>query len=324
MTYHHQVLDYLTDTYGVDDAEIIHRGGSHPKLTFTYAAKRFSAILQRDEADNPTLFNMKRQDLRRLLGTPPDGDEIEPPKQKRSLDQMTQEAEQEAERWMKAGVPMPVPIMPAQQPLPFPAPPVPDSKLNPAVVMGHMCRYKDRLKFQVPEKIAAVMKRQACSIERLSADSWKIVQFPAEANRKRPKIRLHLNQWEMEVSRPTSLYEDLQTFGPSPAEYLLVDDRELMVRLLTDQLKLLMRSRRRQVEPPIAAPSAPEARHEIVDRTGVDPGEVTFDQMHAALAEIRRIERLSLYRLVKLLNKDGGPMTGGPTERWVFRAPLIE
>jgi hypothetical protein len=47
-------------------------------------------------------------------------------------------------------------------------------------------------------------------------------------------------------------------------------------------------------------------------------GSLPLNAMHKCLAEIRRIESLSLYRLVKLADKTG------EAGRWVFRAPLIE
>jgi len=142
MSYHRQVLDYLHDTYGVNDAKITH-GGSHPKLIFTYNNKRCHVTLQRDD-DRPTLFSMKRQDIRRLLG-PPLGEDLFPeqPTQKRSLDEMT------AELQAKAG------DLDRIASLPTTAPPAA------VVVIGQMCRYADRLKFVAPREIGQALKGSA-------------------------------------------------------------------------------------------------------------------------------------------------------------------
>jgi hypothetical protein len=311
MTYHSEVLSYLTTIYGVTDAEIIHRGSAHPKLLFTWADKRCHVTLQRDQADNPNLVHMKCQDLRRLLGEPP----VQLPTLKRSLDQMTAELQAKAP--------------PTQPGLPFdPAPVFPpklDGKIHAGVVMGYICRYKSRLKFQVPPKLAQQMKGQALRIERMSHDSWRLLPFGPESKRQQPQIRLHFKVWEFEAHKPLALYEKLPLFGPSPAEYLLVNG-ELLVRLLTGQLKPLRT--RRSAERVKAAP--PTKEYAVDDPDPKSPynqpavpasviSDVTPAQMHAALAEIRRIEQLSLYRLVKLAGK-----TGEAGERWVFRAPLIE
>ncbi len=289
MSYHRQVLDYLADTYGVVDAKITH-GGSHPKLTFTYNNKRCHVTLQRD-ANRPTLFNMKRQDLRRLLGPPPgEGLFPEQPTQKRSLDEMT------AELQTKAGD--------LDQAVAIPATAPPAS----IVVMGKMCRYYDRLKFIAPGKIGRALKGKAVNVTRESHDSWKISLLPP--TRKTPQIRVHQGAWELEQSAP-DLSSGLEVFGPSPAEYLMIGD-EVLVRLLTDELVPL----RRHYHLDKPATSATTVAVEAASPLLVTGSELA--QMHAVLVEIRRIEQFSLYRLVKLAGKDNN------VERWVFRAPLIE
>jgi len=299
MTYHSQVLDYLSTTYGIHDASITHRGGSHPKLVFTYADKRFSATLQRDCPDNLNLVHMKQQDLRRLLGTPPDRAEISPPAQKRSLEQMTADLSQAA--------------APLQALNPSPADTATLMAKPPSKpLMGKMARYKDRVKFVVPLKAATALKGRGLLVERLSPDSWKLCLHPNLA-RKEPMIHWYKNQWQVEPSRPLALYEDLPVFGPSPAEYLIVDD-EVMVRLLTDQLQPLGTGRGGHCRPAPSTPKPPMVQSAPVDELVGLP----LDAMHKCLVEIRRIEQLSLYRLVKLASKDDSG------ERWVFRAPLIE
>ena len=173
------------------------------------------------------------------------------------------------------------------------------------VIMGKMCHYHDRLKFVVPKKIALALKGKAVKVTRESHDSWKVSLLPP--TRRTPQIRLHYGEWELELSTP-NLSSGLEVFGPSPAEYLMIED-DVLVRLLTDRLVPL--KRRRLSTPPTNVAEAKVAELPLV--TGSE-----FAQMHAVLAEIRRIEQLSLYRLVKIASKNSA------AERWVFRAPLIE
>ncbi len=310
MTYHQQVLDFLTDTYGVTDAEITHHGGPHPKLRFTYADKKIHATLQRDRADDPSLFNMKRQDLRRLLGTPPGGDSLLLPaaKPKRTLETMTTDLNTAAALKTAPSSAISSAMMIQSSPMEQSNPPIPP------VILGRFCCYKDRIKFIFPPQIAQTMKGQALQVRRLVGCNWRIESHP-DKNRKVPQVNLHKVNWEFEVTDP-ELRKGLPLLGPSPAEYML-DGNKVHVKLLLDQTQPLARQRREAVESitPASTKPAQPASAAFPDLT---TGDVTLTQMHAALEELRRIERLSLYRLVKLAAKDEGG------ERWAFRAPLIE
>lgn len=300
MSYHTRILDFLRADYGIDDAEITRRSSKHPKLLFTYLGKRCHVTLQRDNNDAPDLFNMKRQDIKRLLGTPPDM--TLQSSQKRTLDQMTAD--------LQAKAPSPGEIgsnLPTQ-----PSPP-----MLPKSAQGRVCRYADRIKFMPPASLLSSFKGKALTVRRLDGARWKIEPHP-DPTHKWPQIRFNHKQWGMEISRPTSLYEDLPLFGASPASYQLVDGA-FIVELDTSKLAPRQSKTRQKATLP-ATGELPNNDGRTGPYLADAGGEVTHAQMHAALEEVRRIERLSLYRLVKLKGAD----EAGGGERWVFRAPLVE
>lgn len=299
-----ELIAFLSDTYRVEDAEIV-SGGKHPKIKFTYNGKRFTSAVPGTSSDVRAFENQKSQ-LRRVLGAPPDP---EAPRAPRTLAAMTA----------------------ALKPLTFKEPtpmanPTTTTAGNPVIANGGLALHISNkiLRFYVPNVIrdkfySAWSGPRGCRVDFTAPDLWTI--------RHGENDKCQIKAVGLEVSGSSAL-KRFGPFGATPAEYKLVGGR-IEVKLLEEPRAV--KPRRKRGMDKAATLTKDRIAQQIVDKlyrpepeSGPVPPPapsrhgVTEADMRAALEAIRRIEAQTPYRLVKRTRTDDSATS------WAFVAPRVE
>lgn len=266
---HREVLRYLREDYGVADAALAN-GTNHPRIEFTYAGERRTLTVH-GPGDNHrslggnNLIHMKKQDIRRLLGPPPERATVD---NKRKLEDM----------------------MP-----PFNAPRIVSSTgpVEPAqdIYHGHAAVYTNGpMRFFVPTALAETFFDVGMRAAPFGDCTWKISRDPLSKNHVSRRL---CRAGEHELNAPVST----ETFGISPVEYYRNGDDDILayVPLATRMpLKKVKLHARGAVEAPTAAPQSASAPVPAMQQLGSET-----DHMRECLAIIRRVEADTPFRLVR-------------------------
>jgi putative component of toxin-antitoxin plasmid stabilization module len=287
--HHRDVVDFLRE-YGATDIRLV-PGGKHPKLTFEFRGKRVERVMSASPGDHRTSANAIAE-LRRALGDPV----LPEPRVPRRLDDMTPATNGHAA----------------------------------SASTGGMALYRKtgdgyRVRFFPPDDVADPLNKSgiAIAVGRISHDTWRLKGSDGIS---RPVLRRDGNKWQLDGGHAEELTRGfLAPFGASPAEYRVLPDGTVHVRLLTDRLV--------PVAPRTLKPKKPQSVPLInPDRVEIDAQEVGMTLRDDAeessrikwveppkidprdvLILIAEVERSTAYRLVRL--KEGG---------WAWQAPLIK
>jgi len=307
-SYHSDVLALLRDDYGVTDAKL-DRGGSHPRVTFTYDGEPRHVTLN-NKAFSPRAFDMKRQDIRRLLGDPPP----RPTRERRTMEEM-----------MSGFNPLPL------QALNSSAGDLVTLKMKkePSVVaQGRMAIYTMGVRFDIPLEVAYAFGATETTPIRIAVvkndqDLWTITT--RTNGHKLPTMHYSYRSKRYEINHPDSA--DAVPCGLSPAEYL-VESGVILVRcplatrvpLAANAGKQKIHVRRKAVEANDELVSNPEEKTAAeqlrpIPNILITSTPTAFEaDIRACLDALRRIEATTPYRLGRR-KADGA---------WCFSAPRIE
>lgn len=279
-----EVRAYLRDAYGVTKATLSQGGGGHPRLTFEHTGRSYKLTLPSANSDRGLAFDMKRQDIRRLLGPPTVTIE---PKFKRRLDDM-----------------MPEPITLSARPIhaDMIQEREPDRTYHGTIAVyasDPKKRYQRRLTIGVRDDLYQEFNHTgALLVTRIDDDTFQIAPHP-DNGRKTPSFHHEGSMWKFAIQ--TLLPNDTEPYGASPAEMILVDG-SIVARVLE----------RKGMNKNIKG-----APHRAAAVTTAKPAVVGLEtEMRAALTAIRRVEAETPYRLIRVKDDEGG--------HWAFSAPRIE
>jgi hypothetical protein len=332
--YYSAIKDFLRETYGIKHVDIL-RKSRHPRGRFLYNGKVRDITLHNSVSGGAKDLDIKKRDIVQLLGPPPPKPE---PKPRQKLEEMLGPLptpyEPKPEKYNIPDIPrieyaseptapeVKEPEMPAVEPNKVF---VPKTKPAPDPVIGRIAIYEDRIKFLVPRNLGNVGIGNGYRAERDGPDQWTLHKAAS------PRI---LSDRTLSYYGTTGekLRGDLPICGPSPAEFLVVDNT-IVVRLLLDQVQphgntpanRLTPVPPRVVQPQVwvgvtEVPTTPAivkpleeekvALPEII-RSGphIVSGVHTAtaeefkispeEEMRTALAEVRRIEATTTYRIVR-------------------------
>lgn len=289
---HRDAVEFLRD-YGATDISVDQNGGKHPRLVFEFHGKRVSHPV----SSSPSDMNAARvliRSLKRRLGDP---DASVESKTKKALNDMTPSV---------------------------PTPPVPPAVNSPAAGMrintdgiypakrsvGRVAKYSRRLRFIVPYDICGMFVHMGgCSLL-TGSSAWTICPNDARST---PALRTDKST---KIGKIIDFkVKDKETkFGATRAEFWVaqgvihVECVEPLKQIDEAGRKGLGISRKHPSI--VSAAITPPAPEPIAAR----PLTVPAERMRAVLAEIRKIEAETPYRLVK----------GKDTGTWAFSAPRIE
>lgn len=288
--YRRDVIALLKDDYGVGDVTIV-AGTNHPRLKFKYDGEEHTITLP-NKVFGPTAFDMKRQDIRRLLGPPTTG-RIELQHTVKEETMSVSEGDFDAPR-----------VVPHN----------PDVKIWDGSVSALALSRdltKTRLIFTIPAALSDDEFGWVGGLDIIMIDdeSWEITANP---NRKRPTFYHSSPNLRRAVTELVSAGGD--RWASSPAQYMLTNGT-ILVHCPKASRKLLPPA----VKPPVAVSPKPLPNENGVDenfnkqyaRPRRTPTAMKTDRVKTTLDEIRRIEAETPYRLVKRAGK------------WVFVAPVI-
>lgn len=309
--YQREIADYLRDEYGATDVHL-QGGGKHPRLCFRYlGAEQHVTIAQTPSDANAAV--VKKGDVRRLLGSPPE----RPEKPRRKLEDM---------------MPEPLSMRPALtvEPLNPAVRPEHVSHLaavgvgpEPQTYPGTLARYRDRWRLSVPTEVWRRFRSQPMSLQILKAGGGWLLR-PTTHGRA-PKIsdsRKANSTIEHMIDFATPRVNE-GTYAATPAEFTVRGD-DVYIRLI-EAVRPLLRTaptgpRKKRVsdvkvDAPPSAIEFPEPTRIGTQATGQVHDTAT---LRSLLEQVRAVEAATPYRLTRLRdNKDG-------TERLAWSAPRIE
>jgi hypothetical protein len=307
--HHTEVLDYIKANYAPTTIELRH-GGDHPFIAFVVNGHPHRVTLQRDMSGASTM-EMKIRDIHRLLGVPHTSPACPA---KRRLEDM-----------------MPKPLAVLEDPK--------DDNTRPTTTtydIGVACYAAakpggpSRPRFFLPSALVAEFDNQLTyRVERVDDDTWKLTP---DRTVLKPHLLPYGGEFVMDVGPDTSAAAHL--FGRSPGEAIIVDGsivarvyperkREVMKRAkrgsATDGIPLTeigdiptsagVTSSAAPAREQQGAPSLGTVSMAKEDTTDTAP---TRAEIKACLEQLRRIERLTEFRLMR--GKDSG--------QWAFAARI--
>jgi hypothetical protein len=314
---HRPITDYLRDAYGATAIDV-RPGGKHQSCEFYLADKRFKITLPVSPSDHHWI-DIKKGDIRRLLGPPPEPNGKPEP---RTLESMTADLKP-----LGNGAAAMAALTSQPQ-----APPT-DSAHR-----GGMAHYGTKTSLSLPPEVTTLCLPPGTPvvINRLGEHRWRLRKAPAK-DRTTPVVKQRQGKTvsvEFDVARLT---KGLPTFGFSPADYAVVNSFTVEVTLLADQLRPVQVRKKRNAKPvadkhegvvpmgggPTVAASKRQRPVRFPTAVGwVDPPKQPItalrwreDPRREALRLIREVETTSEYRLKRV--------KVGDIERWEWRAPAI-
>jgi hypothetical protein len=279
--YHRAVRRWLRNEYGVSPK--VQYGTNHPYLTFDYGGRARRVTLHNDSRETNVLA-MKKRDIRRELGTPP---ERTTPPQRRMEDMMPELAHDVGHHVEVTAVSIPS-----------------NDKPNAKVALYHGEGDKGyRVKIMIRDDAVVKKFGGTLSTQRLDDETW-VVRPSTTA---RAKFRREGKEWQTVTAMMPGEHA---LFGASPAEAVEIDGTITVHCPIATRVKL---------GAPFVQPKPllyDEA--EVMEKLRValtprqpDPDFPTPDHMRRTLALIVEIERLGVFRLIKV------------NGAWRFRAPDI-
>lgn len=257
--YRRAVLELLRTDYGVTDATI-EPGGNHPKCRFTYGGTERVLTLNVNGTGNfAGAFNLKRQDVRRLLGEPV----AQPVKLKRTLEEM-------------------MPILEARK---LESPIARESERYDLKASFYVYKDEKRLRFFLPPELLKIFPvGVGVEVSRIDASTWQLLPDP---HRARPRVS---DKRDFQVLGH-ELIVGLEPFVSSPAHGVMIDGI-----FLVDVPVETRRPPPRPTARPLPEREAVASRPPAESTAGHAPDEA---YLRNALAAVRRVEAETAYRLVK-------------------------
>jgi hypothetical protein len=293
--HHTEVLDYIKANYAPTTIELRH-GGDHPFIAFVVNGHPHRVTLQRDMSGASTM-EMKIRDIHRLLGVPHTSPACPA---KRRLEDM-----------------MPKPLAVLEDPK--------DDNTRPTTTtydIGVACYAAakpggpSRPRFFLPSALVAEFDNQLTyRVERVDDDTWKLTP---DRTVLKPHLLPYGGEFVMDVGPDTSAAAHL--FGRSPGEAIIVDG-SIVARVYPERKREVMKRAKRgsEAETQIVLNSpttlADDELHDAIERSVEAPPldtAPTRAEIKACLEQLRRIERLTEFRLMR--GKDSG--------QWAFAARI--
>ena len=301
------VLALLRTEYVVADAHL-ESGGKHPKVCFTYGGHPYvTPYPLSPHSDWQSAFNRKRQDLRRMLGPPPDL----PPVDERTVLWEKPKPEPRKELSMSqssSSLGTLADVMPSK----------PTTSAQRAAYVGRCSLLaptptvlNPRLVFSIPHALyRAFGHGGAVTITRVDDEIFEIEPRPGF---KSPRFfRVNGEVYAVITEKTVVAKPDTVYWGASPAEFLLVDGHLLVTVPVATRRQI--RGWRRHDAPVVTPPPTAPAATPLPAATA--PSSTSpFDAavMRSILESVRQIEAETPYRLVKTVSG-----------AWAFRAPTID
>jgi hypothetical protein len=318
MNHHHtEVLDYIKANYAPTTIELRH-GGDHPFIAFVVNGHSHRVTLQRDMSGASTM-KMKIRDIHRLLGGPPERSTC--PTKRRLEDMMPKPLAVLEDVWPK------------------------DDNTRPTTTtydIGVACYAAarpgapPRPRFFLPSALVAEFDNQLTyRVERIDDDTWKLTP---DRTVLKPHLLPYGGEFVMDVGPDTSAAAHL--FGRSPGEAIIVDG-SIVARVYPEHKREVQKRAKRgstilatsadaelAVGDTVTDPDFPDGliiAHINTQQQGAPSlgtvsmaKEDTTDtaptraEIKACLEQLRRIERLTEFRLMR--GKDSG--------QWAFAARI--
>jgi hypothetical protein len=122
-----EIIDYMRTAYGIEDIKV-RPGGKHIHIEYVYRGQTHKDTLPNGHAVDPNWISVRKHDLRKELGDPPAV--VAPPPRRRSLEEMTQEAQAKAD--LLASTAIATVVLPSKSSTVIPAIPAGMGKTAPA------------------------------------------------------------------------------------------------------------------------------------------------------------------------------------------------
>lgn len=308
------IIDYIVESYGIPRTDIdVTHGGKHRKAKFPFNGKNFTITLPGTPGD-PCWLDIKKGDIRRLLGQPI-ADAGESPRPKRKLDDMTDA--------LVGAAAQIVSLEPSN------LPPVRILRMPHVSYPASVALYKSgkSLRIMLSDILMTEFNKDykgpaGLQLHFTAPDLWTIRHKPVES----PKATLQqTGQW-LCIFGGASTWERLGVFASTPAATWL-EKGVIHVQLTEKPRKELQRRSDRVALPPepeltrieglenaIAHVKDDETAAVVTTATALTASVLASisldDRLRAALAEIRSIHAETPYRLINVAGE------------WMFRAVL--